>query len=66
MVVLHGISWKLNLAKSLYAKEEGQQPWTFMGNNIKPVIVKESFDVHDEDDIKRTERWLLEEGIKYE
>ena len=35
-------------------------------NNIKPVIVKESFDVHDEDDIKRTERWLLEEGIKYE
>ena len=58
--------WTLNLAKSLYAKEEGQQPWTFMGNNIKPVIVKESFDVHDEDDIKRTERWLLEEGIKYE
>lgn len=58
--------WTLNLAKSLYAKEEGQQPWTFMGNNIKPVIVKESFDVHDEDDIKCTERWLLEEGIKYE
>ena len=58
--------WKLNLAKSLYPKEEGQQRWTFMGNNIKPVIVKEGFDVHDEDDIKRTERWLLEEGIKYE
>ena len=58
--------WTLNLVNSLYAKEEGQQPWTFMGNNIKPIIVKESFDVHDEDDIKRTERWLLEEGIKYE
>lgn len=57
--------WTLNLANSLYSKEEGQQPWTFMGNNIKPIIVKESFDVHDEEDIKRTEKWLLEEGIKY-
>lgn len=57
--------WTLNLANSLYSKEEGQQPWTFMGNNIKPIVVKESFDVHDEEDIKRTEKWLIEEGIKY-
>lgn len=57
--------WTLNLSNSLYSKEEGQQPWTFMGNNIKPIIVKESFDVHDEEDIKRTEKWLIEEGIKY-
>ncbi len=39
---------------------------TFMGNNIKPIIVKESFDVHDEDDIIRTEKWLREEAISYE
>lgn len=58
--------WTLNLVESLYSKEEGQQPWTFMGGNIKPIVVKESFDVHDEDDIKRTEKWLLEEGIRYE
>lgn len=57
--------WTLNLSNSLYSKEEGQQPWTFMGNNIKPIVVKESFDVHDEEDIKRTEKWLIEEGIKY-
>ncbi|RGT30857.1 CMP-N-acetylneuraminic acid synthetase [Bacteroides stercoris] len=57
--------WTLNLKNSLYSAEEGQQPWTFMGNNIKPIVVKESFDVHDEDDIKRTEKWLLEEGIDY-
>lgn len=57
--------WTLNLANSLYSGEEGQQPWTFMGNNIKPIVVKESFDVHDEEDLKRTEKWLLEEGIKY-
>lgn len=57
--------WTLRLEKSLYSKEEGQQPWTFMGNNIKPIVVKESFDVHDEDDIRRTEKWLIEEGVKY-
>ena len=58
--------WTLNLKQSLYSKEEGQQPLTFMGNNIKPIVVKESFDVHDEDDIKRTEKWLEEQGICYE
>ena len=57
--------WTLNLKNSLYSKEEGQQPWAFMGNNVKPIVVKESFDVHDEDDIKRTEKWLTEEGINY-
>lgn len=57
--------WTLNLPESLYSEEPGQVPWTFMGNNIKPIVVKESFDVHDEDDIRRTEKWLLEEGVKY-
>ena len=36
-----------------------------MGNYIKPIIVKESFDVHDEEDILRTEKWLIAEGIRY-
>lgn len=57
--------WTLNLKESIYSKSEGQQPWTFMGNRIKPIVVKESFDVHDEDDIRRTEQWLIQEGIKY-
>lgn len=57
--------WTLNLKNSLYSSTEGQQLWTFMGSNIKPIVVEESFDVHDEDDIRRTEKWLLEEGIKY-
>lgn len=57
--------WTLNLSESLYSDVPGQLPWTFMGNNIKPIVVKESFDVHDEDDIRRTEKWLLEEEIKY-
>lgn len=57
--------WTLNLKNSLYSEEPGQQPWAFMGNNIKPIVVKESFDVHDMDDIRRTERWLQAEGIHY-
>lgn len=56
--------WTLNLKKSLYSDVPGQQPWTFMGNYVKPVIVKESFDVHDMEDIIRTEKWLTAEGIK--
>ena len=58
--------WTLNLKNSLYSDKPGQQPWTFMGNNIKPIVVKESFDVHDEEDLKRTEQWILQEGINYE
>lgn len=57
--------WTLNLSESLYSDVPGQLPWTFMGNNIKPIVVKESFDVHDEDDIRKTEKWLIAEGIKY-
>lgn len=57
--------WTLNLRESIYSKKEGQPPWKFMGNRIKPIVVKESFDVHDEEDILRTEKWLIEEGIKY-
>lgn len=57
--------WTLNIERSIYCKEDGQKPWTFMGNNIKPIVVKESFDVHDEDDIRRTEQWLLEQNIEY-
>lgn len=55
--------WTLNLNNSIYSDEEGQQPWTFMGNYIKPIVVQESFDVHDEEDIVRTEKWLIKEGI---
>lgn len=57
--------WTLNLKNSIYSNEEGQAPWKFMGNYVKPIVVKESFDVHDMDDIIRTEKWLLSEGINY-
>ncbi len=49
--------WVLNMKNSLYSKN-GQKPWTFLGNNIKPIFVDACFDVHTFDDIKRTEKWL--------
>lgn len=57
--------WTLNLNKSIYSDIQGQQPWTFMGNNIKPIVVEESFDVHDEEDLLKTEKWLTKHNIKY-
>ena len=57
--------WTLNLHKTLYSSEPGQPPWTFMGNNIKPIEVHDCFDVHDMEDIRKTEDWLNSEGIKY-
>lgn len=56
--------WTLNLKNSLYSDVPGMQPWTFMGSRVKPVVVDESFDVHDMEDIIRTEKWLTAEGLK--
>lgn len=57
--------WTLNLKNSIYSSEEGEAPWKFMGNNVKPVVVEESFDVHDMEDIVRTEKWLTKNGLKF-
>ena len=43
--------------------KDGQPPWSFMGNKIKPYIVDEAFDVHTLEDIKRSEKWLIKNGI---
>lgn len=54
--------WVLNVKKSIEA-EGGQKPWTFLGDNIKPIVVDESFDVHTVEDLRRTERWLEKNNI---
>lgn len=38
----------------------GQPPWGFMGNKIKPYIIEQSIDIHDKDDIARAEQWVKE------
>ncbi len=49
--------WILNIKKSIFLKE-GQQPWSFMGQRIKPIIVDECFDVHGENDLRLCEKWI--------
>ena len=34
-----------------------------MGNNIKPYVTVGCFDVHDLDDLKRTEAWITENNV---
>ncbi|MBT5631633.1 MAG: CMP-N-acetylneuraminic acid synthetase [Nitrospina sp.] len=50
--------WVLNVKKSVFT-ENGQAPWTFMGNRIKPFAVEEFMgDVHCKEDLKRSEEWV--------
>lgn len=50
--------WVLNLQNDVLNRD-GQKPWIFMGDKIKPVIVDNTFDVHDEEDILKSEKWVL-------
>ncbi|WP_196797671.1 acylneuraminate cytidylyltransferase family protein [Limnospira platensis] len=49
--------WVLNVNKSVYS-EDGDQPWSFMGSKVKPYVIDEAFDVHDLEDLIRSENWI--------
>ena len=57
--------WTLNIKESVEKREEGQQTWRFMGNKIKTILVEESIDLNTEEDIIKTEKWLLKNRIEY-
>lgn len=45
-------------------RPDGQLPWKFMGNKIKPYIMEEkTFDVHELEDIYHSEKWLRDNGF---
>lgn len=50
--------WVLNV-KFLLSGEEGQAPWGFMGNKIKPYIIDESIDIHHKIDLKVAKDWII-------
>lgn len=54
--------WVLSVSRGVKSKD-GQPPWTCMGNNIKPYVTVGCFDVHDLDDLKRTEAWITENNV---
>lgn len=49
--------WVINVKKSIYSGD-GYQPWKFMGSKVKPYVIDEAFDVHNMDDLNRSEIWI--------
>lgn len=56
--------WVLDVAKGVKS-EAGQYPWPVMGNKIYPYITEGCFDVHDFEDLKKTEEWIMKNNKKY-
>jgi hypothetical protein len=54
--------WVLNL--NTVNRDIGQKPWFFMGNKVKYLEMEQAFDVHSLEDLKRSEEWLKNNGIK--
>jgi len=42
----------------------GQLPWPCMGNKIIPYVTNGCFDVHDEEDLLKTEKWLIDHNVQ--
>lgn len=49
--------WVLNVAYLLSGKE-GQQPWSFMGDNVLPYPIDESIDIHQHVDLLLAKEWI--------
>ncbi len=52
--------WVLNTKILLKNENEGQQPWSFMGNNIAYYEIDESIDIHKEIDLYIAKEWIKE------
>lgn len=50
--------WVLNVKESIYSNA-GQPPWKFMGPRVKPYEIPWSIDVHTEEDLIKSEKWVL-------
>lgn len=56
--------WVLDV-KAGVKSEDGQYPWPVMGSRIYPYITEGCFDVHDLEDLAKTEAWLEKNEIEY-
>ncbi len=52
--------WVINTKLFLESNGEGQQPWTFMGNNIAYFEMEESIDIHKVIDLYIAKEWIRE------
>ncbi len=55
--------WVLDVEKGVKAVN-GQEPWPVMGSTIVPFETEGCFDVHDLEDLKKTEDWITENRIE--
>lgn len=51
--------WVLNVKKLIQGNGDGQPPWNFMGDNIKPYYIEESLDIHIARDLLLAQDWIL-------
>lgn len=49
--------WVLHVA-SLLSGKPGQQPWSFMGDRIKPYLIDSSIDIHHKVDLLVAKDWI--------
>ena len=52
--------WVLNTKLMVESNYEGQQPWSFMGNNIAYYEIDESIDIHKRIDLYIAQEWIQE------
>lgn len=58
--------WVLNVKEMMKSKgRSGQQPWTFLGNNIDYIEIDESLDIHKEIDLYIASEWVKENFEDY-
>ena len=39
-------------------KDDGEKPWSFLGKNVKPLIIKSSIDIHTKIDLDTAKKIL--------
>lgn len=49
--------WAISL-KNQDGGWNGNDPWPFLGDHILPLIVEETHDIHEDEDLLKAERWL--------
>jgi CMP-N-acetylneuraminic acid synthetase len=54
--------WVLSVVNGVKSNN-GQPPWTCMGNKIKPFLTEGCFDVHEEKDLERTAKWIINNNL---
>lgn len=50
--------WVLSVDYLMSSKQNGQPPWSFMGDKIIPYKVEESIDIHHEIDLHTAKFWI--------